>query len=323
MATTTTTTKATVSKKTSRHRVRSRSWMITTFPPKGSDEDAHPDPLPAYDPYSYNYRGWVEHQCPKTGRYHLHVLILLKEPVTMSQVKEDYGIECHCEVPVDLDKAREYLFKIDDKHLPQDAPKEKGYFHKQGCRTDWALALQAVCNGVTPAEILKVCNASVARNVAALKEIYNNPTFIPRDPLAGVQFYCWQIRCEEILAGPHPARQILWIYSTEYGTGKSHFMQHISTRHKVILGNPDDPRTAAFLIRPDTEIIWFDLDRLFHLTPAFTQQLERLSTGGLVDVSKYTPRQIEYWGHVVVTCNMLPPVEYSDRCLAVEANLIL
>lgn len=296
--------------------------MLTVFPPKGSPDFTHPDPLPEFEPYAYNYRGYVEHLCPTEDTYHYHVLCLFKEPTYMTQVKADYGRETHCEIPRDLHKAREYLFKMDEKHLPQDAPHEDGAFITQGCRTDWQAAVRSIDEGNTPAMVCRTFNASVARNLSALKEIYNNPIFEQVDPLAGKPLYGWQIEAKQILMGPHPARQILWIYSEEYGTGKSHFMQHMSTCVPTLLGNHEDARSAAFLIRPDTRIIWFDLDRMFHLNTQFTQQLERLSTGGLIEVSKFTPRQVQYWGHVVVTCNFPPPVEYADRCKGIQANLL-
>ncbi|AUM61753.1 Rep [uncultured virus] len=128
----------------------------------------------------------------------------------------------------------------------------------------------------------------------------------------------WQREVYHLLSQAPEHRRIIWIYSDESGTGKTTFMDFVSTKRDVL---PASGKLADILYAYDkNEIIWFDMART-ESGDIYTI-LENLSNIGYKLSTKYLSVKKFVKAHIVVTSNYVPDIQrLPKRFVCFEASL--
>lgn len=145
-------------------------------------------------------------------------------------------------------------------------------------------------------------------------------TVSPRDPLHEVPLYTWETTILDMLEKEPSARQIIWIWSTKTGQGKSFFRKHCKAKYgsKMLIGATNIRDTIHHYT--DQRIVWFDIPREAPIDANMCAQLEAFADGGTMMSTKYNGGEKEVYCHVVVSCNQAPLEDrLPNRCI--EFNL--
>lgn len=125
-----------------------------------------------------------------------------------------------------------------------------------------------------------------------------------------IQLVDWQIQVLKMIEETPVKRRIIWIWSDESGMGKSTFKDYVAAKYPFdILDASEDMKDTLYLYQKQ-RIIWFDIPRGKDIDRKMLSQLEKYSDGGLIQSTKYEPRQLVMRAHIVVTSNRSPP--YND-----------
>lgn len=291
------------------------------------------------------YCCWRPHAAPTTGKPHVHVLMHFATVMRFTTLQnKGFSNLKWCGTEISKTNRRQYC--ILDVHKDGTTKDPIGPFMEQGTwgieqgeRMDLINAKKAILGKrrwddvLMDDDLVKV----VSKYGKWAREVFD---IRPREQ-AYFEFdliRSWQQDVMDILEQPPKKRQIIWIWSTEHGTGKSTFKDYLITKGKRILDGCSRIADTVYAF-DDHEIIWFDCakaeteeDRNRRLYANVTQtdkydeifyfQLEKLSNMTTHTSSKYNSRTKLVWAHIIVTSNEKPPlVKLPDRITGIHATI--
>lgn len=303
---------------------RLRNWTWTIFPRAGEDG---PEFRASETFDKLRYCVYQHERCPNTGLEHLQGYVEFTAGLTMEQVKEwleDNTAHIEARRGTRL-QARTYCMKLDSRWIADDEPIEIGIWtggHERE-RTDLSATAESIASCATWREVLRLPDQhTIARHLNWAREQYaaSRPQGPPDQ---GVPLYPWQTALFTHLRGPPVMREVIWIWSTRSGTGKSTTFNLACREFTVLPGADYDNTLYAY---DGQQIIWFDLTRSqsterdggnyipYHALEKFSNHTLHLS-------KKYQSASKLVIAHVVVTANAppddskLPPQRVMIKCL--------
>lgn len=292
---------------------RLRNWVFTSY-------DLEAFKVPDEDP-DFRYCVYQTEECPDTKRWHHQGYIEFNKAKTLASVKALLGDQTvHLEPRRGTRaEARAYCMKNESRVA---GPLEFGTWTggEERTRTDLNDArekIQAKTSWHAVINDPELCNV-VARYGRWAREVYDNRAF-DLDPM-DLELYTWQNEVLGMLEEPIKSRRIIWIWSSESGTGKTTFYDYVA-RHNgftVLPGSDFDNTLYAY---DGENVIWFDLTRAQSGEHVPYHALEKFSNCTVHLSKKYTSCRKLVRAHIVVTAN-IPPDETKlpDRCVIIYAN---
>lgn len=284
------------------------------------EEKAGPWPGLDFDPATMNYLAYVQHLAPKTETTHWHICVQWKSERSITA----HQAATHCwlsetETIRDIERVIAYI-KGKPKHIILTDPVFYGTPSYQGRRTDQEHYVHEILHGTKPHELV-IRNPSALRYYPMLTSFAGDLPWPQMDPLANLPLCPYQERVMELLAEPRVHRRVIWVWSDEFGTGKTFLAEHIRATYPTLTASPDDPAATALSLEREHKVVIFDLPRdyVFALHTPFTLQLEKYSDGGTIRSPKYRSCSKTFYGHVVVMCNHAPLERFRDRIVPIKA----
>lgn len=213
------------------------------------------------------------------------------------------------------EQARAYCMKKDSQYAP---PIEFGTWDVEpGKRLDLAAARESI----TKKRKLEECYQDAALDSVTTKY----PRWVEKvhaskkiDYSFDLDLKDWQRDLYGMLEQDVQHRRIFWIWSTKSATGKTTFMEWVSTKMDVL---PAMGKLADILYAYDSnQIIWFDMTRAQAGYESYST-LETLSNIGFKMSPKYNATKKFVKAHIVVTSNH-PPDEQKlpDRFYIINVD---
>lgn len=298
-----------------------KNWMFTSYKCDGTVDGGHFN-VPDNDK-DFRMCVWQYEYCPDTGKLHAQGYIEFKNSKRLNKVKElleDPAVHLEKRNGTKI-QAITYCSKRESR-VDGTEPFFIGDVPKQGSRTDLLLAkkkiqehksLQDIWND---GDLVTVC----ARYSNWVEKTYRyKPIGLPPPD---IQLRAWQHKLLSILAKPVKKRQVVWIWSSESGTGKTTMFDYVASlkEHKVLAANGD---FANILYAYDGHtVLWFDLTRSQTVEHVPWHSLEKFSNQTVHLSTKYICCQKYVSAHVVVTAN-IPPEEQRlpGRFVEIKAEL--
>lgn len=314
---------------------KSRDWCVVVYPIKYSDGDGEAidaaeqswlhekekGPFRCEGHLIYLY-GCMERG--KAGKLHCHYRAYFKNPVRQASVAEVFGTNIKATFTADADALETYIRKegkfAEKKDTQVAGPWLHGDRPAPSRQNMWREVHTMVKAGKTDDEIFTAFPfaAVCSRALTAMRNA--QPLTIPA-PFETP--YAYQTRVITMCEGPIERRRWIWVYSKEYGTGKSQLGVELCRRFNAVMGSRKDPRSTLLMLRPEHRVIIFDLPRLFHLSEDILQFWEDLSDQKLLVSDKYESASKYVVAHLVILTNRSPPIErFGDRIKAIEANKV-
>lgn len=267
------------------------------------------------------YCVWQWEIAPDTRRKHIQAYIILKKKQRMAAVKAIINCpRAHLEKMRGTSaEARAYCMKEESRDGPDGGPFEYGTWteREKGTRTDFAEGMkkiqshaswEAVINDVEIASL-------VARHLTWARTVFENRPQEIAPPR--IELRQWQREALAILDGPPERRRVVWIWSTESGTGKSTFFDYCSFRYKTLPGADFANTLYAY---DGHAVIWFDLTRSQTTEHVPYHAIEKFSNHTFHTSTKYQCTRKLVVCHVVVTANIAPDeVKLPNRCIILYA----
>lgn len=263
---------------------------------------------------------WQWEIAPETNRRHIQGYVELNKPMRISGLKALFRCPTmHCEARRGTrQQAREYCRKAESRAGPEAGPFECGDFGiEERARTDLneaRLAIQRHASWSAVVNDPEIAN-EVARYRGWAREVYENrPVEVPAPEII---LRTWQQELIGMLDEPVQKRRIIWIWSTESGTGKTTMFDYCSALYNILPGGDYQNTLYAY---DGQGVIWFDLSRHqthehipYHALEKFSNQTLHLST-------KYVTCKKYVSAHIVVTANIAPDeTRLPDRCAKIYA----
>lgn len=295
-----------------------RNWLITSYNDDEFTVDIEAEPRIRYCVYQYEI-------CPKTAKRHIQCYIELSSGVTMTQVK---AIVCdpkaHCEPRRGTrTQARAYCMKDETRDPNVDSYCEIGTWHPESgerSRTDLKEARAAIQGKNSWSDVLNDDDNSstVARHLNWARQVYDaRPVTIPTQDIV---LRTWQNEVIGLLDEAVQKRRIIWIWSSESGTGKTTMFDYCSAKYNILPGTDYANTLYAY---DGHGVIWFDLSR--HQTHDHIpyHALEKLSNQTIHLSTKYQTTRKYVSAHIVVTANIAPDErKIPDRCAKIYASML-
>lgn len=297
---------------------RFTKWMVTCF---DLENWAVPD-----EHENFRFCVYQPEKCPDTGALHIQGYLVLNRQTNLSTVKTMFPCEVH------LDAARgtheqciAYCTKTESRYAePIFFGKNPCEKNKAGHREDLKSAALKILGHKSWADVVKdeELFPVMARHGKWCEQIWNSRSQTPGIP--DITLRMWQKEVLEILEGPPKKREIIWIWSSESGTGKTTFFDYCSSKFKVL---PGADFTNTLYVYDGHDIIWFDRTRAESIDDksidTFYRDLERWSNHSLHTSTKYVPTSKLVKCHIVVTANSTnDEFRLPDRVRLFHAELV-
>lgn len=290
---------------------RTRDWVFTE---NIDDESQRMTELPQktrYLRYSLERGGNTHH-------LHMQGYLVMDRAMTFAGMKK-INARAHFEKMRGTYEQNDTYTGKDDTHVA--GPFEFGVRPQQGHRNDLSRAVAAVTANVPIHRIIQE-DPGLVRYINHL-ERYR--ACLPRrfpDPLAEMELWPYQLQVMDILSGPPVDRRIIWVWSSEYATGKTKLVNKIVATYHTVMGDPADGRNTAFKLNDSTQVVVFALERDYSFADphSLTRQLEQYSDGGVIPSSKYEPVDKYFRGHCMCVCNHEPLARFRDRIFEIKAE---
>lgn len=292
-------------------------WCVTSYATE--DRETFP-PIHA----NVKYFVYQEEICPKTDRHHFQAFLMLHKQADFSAVKAYFHDKSvHLERCLGTSsQARAYCMKDDTRYA---GPWEIGQFDAEeaGKRTDLDTAQETILGHTSWQAVLadKTITKTVARHLTWAREVYNSrPSTAPAPE---IELRTWQHNVMEMLKESPQKRRIIWIWSSESGTGKTTFYDYVSAKMSTL---PGADWTNTLYLYDGHKVIWFDRTRAesenWKSVDQFYSDLERWSNCTTHTSTKYTCCRKFVNAHIVVTANAQPDeFRLPDRFTIVRAEL--
>lgn len=295
-----------------------RNWCVTSFDDDNFYVDLEEEPRVRYCVYQYEI-------APDTGKRHIQCYIELKSGVTLSQLKSIvHDPSCHCEPRRGTrSQARAYCMKDESRDPNVDSYTEIGVWHPESgerARTDLKDARAAIQGKTSWSDVLNddENSSTVARHLNWARQIYDaRPVNIP---VPDIELRTWQNEVIGLLDEPVEKRRIIWIWSSESGTGKTTMFDYCSAKYNILPGTDYANTLYAY---DGHGVVWFDLSR--HQTHDHIpyHALEKLSNQTVHLSTKYQTTRKYVSAHIVVTANIAPDEnKIPNRCVKIYASLL-
>lgn len=315
---------------------KNRSWAVTSYCTKyagasaESIDDAEAEwlhqqehgPIEFAPPLVYLY-GCME-RGKKGKKLHCHYWAYFKNQVRLSTIQKIFGKNIKAKPVQDADSYELYIRKEGkfadkaDTHIA--GPWTFGDRPTPGkAKKAWEDIRDLVKANASNAQILEAhpFAATQMRAIGVLRE-----TFTPPPPMPFETPFAYQREVLELCAADPVPRRWIWVYSKEYGTGKSQLGVALCSRYPTLMASRRDPRSTLMMFRPEHHrVIVFDLPRLTHLTEEFLDFLEDLSDHKFLVSDKYESSQKYVKAHIVILTNRSPPLErFKERIKEIIAT---
>lgn len=277
---------------------RARRWLFTSYNVDGFSE-----------PEACSFLVYQTEQCPTTGRRHIQGYAEWRNQTVFNTVKSYFADDTvHLTVArgTALDNINYCTKETTRVEGPSGLVGEPGANH-QGNRTDLQAAQRRIVNhtswqdAINDPELFQI----IAKHGRWAELVYRCRPQAP--PRPEITLRTWQIRCLSILHQPPIRRQILWIWSSESGTGKTTFFDYCSSQFRIL---PAADYSNTLYAYDGHQIIWYDRTRSQSTNDRsvefFYSDLEKLSNHSNHTSTKYVTC-IKYIAcHIVVTANCEP-----------------
>lgn len=248
--------------------------------------------------------------CEITGRLHAQGYTEWLRPKSLNQMKElfeDPALHCEKRKSSTREKAIAYCCKRDTR-VPGTEPFFIGAVEaKPGSRTDLEDARKRILAHTSlravfqDSDLTAVCcrYSNWVRTVYAYKD--------KALPKPDIKLRAWQHLLISIIKGSPKKRQVIWVWSSESGTGKTTTYDYVSCmKEHSVLSCSGEFKDILYSYDGHT-VLWFDLTRFQgdagHI-PYYA--LEKLSNQSSHLSSKYQSVMKVVIAHVVVTANVPP-----------------
>lgn len=314
---------------------KSRDWAVTVYPIKyGSADpedidaaeqnwlhDTEKGPFRCEGHLVYLY-GCMERG--KNGKLHCHYRAYFKNPVRQASIAEVFGTNIKATFTADADSYESYIRKegkfADKKPTQVAGPWLHGDRPAPSRQNMWREVHSMVLAGKQDHEIFAafpfaaVCSRALTAMRNAIPQEIPAPFETP---------YAYQNEVIRLCSLPPVPRRWIWVYSKEYGTGKSQLGVELARRFNAVMGSRKDPRSTLLMLRRTHNVIIFDLPRLAHLSEELLKFWEDLSDQKLLVSDKYESSTKFVVAHLVILTNRSPPIErFGDRIKAIEASKV-
>lgn len=293
---------------------RASRWMVTCF---DLENFAVPDTSD-----DFQYMVYQVEACPNTNAWHIQGFLMLKRPLRFHQVLALFPTAV---VHIDLCRGttkhcRAYCMKQNTRVVE---PVEFGTLpnSEQGNRTDLVAAATLIVAHNSWQEVVTdpVLFPIVARYSKWVESIWANRT--SDYPLPDIVLRKWQQKVITLIEAGPVKRQIIWIWSTLSGTGKTTFFDYCSGKYRVL---PGADWANTLYVYDGHRIIWFDRTRQESTSDKSVDQfytdLERWSNCTYHTSTKYVPTRKLVNCLLVVTANGRPDnARLPNRFLEIEA----
>jgi len=252
----------------------------------------------------------------KTGTRHWQGFVQFTRAVRLDKIKQLFQCSWMNILPADFPAAaRAYCMK--EGRL--EGPYEYGIWTppKPGTRTDLTEAREIILGKRKRAELYQDPDLDPvmtkyprwAENVLASKPIEMN---------IQLDLYQWQVEVLSMLEQDPVRRRIIWIWSSESGTGKTTFFDYCQGKFDVL---PGAGQFTDVLYAYDNEnVIWFDYSRAQSGREDY-KALEKFSDNSVLLSTKFHSCKKHIQAHVVVTSNHQPDESrLPQRFVVIEAN---
>jgi len=276
------------------------SWTFTTFNVG--------EFTPPVESKWFRYLVYQTEICPETGREHFQGYVEFTRSQRMKSVKDLCNDNTmHLEVRQGTrEQARAYCMKEDTRKPGEDnGPWEFGTWDiSPGQRVDLSKARETILSK----RKLEECYSDPELDKVTSKY----PRWVEKvhstkkqDYDVDIELRQWQIDVLAMLNEPVKHRRIIWIWSSQSGTGKTTFRDYVSLKLDVL---PARGKLQDILYAYDNnQIIWFDYTRAQQGYESY-DTLEELSNVGYKLATKYNSIRKFVRAHIVVTSNH-PPSE--------------
>lgn len=247
----------------------------------------------------HEYIIFQKEKCPETGKEHYQGFISFRGRTGLSKAKHLFG-SSHLEIARDIEGSINYCSKEDTRVA---GPWEDGNRPRFG-RLDLVDGRRRILEHERWRDIL---NDESLVDIVAKYHKWARDIFEHKETQVPVQdlYADWQLKLLDELAGEAHPRKIIWIWSSEGGTGKSTFARYAAAKlgALVITRGGSNDIVHAF---DQHRIIIFDYPR--SQDPQFIHwNLMEEFKNGLTFSQKYNSRQkIFTTPHVVVFSNINP-----------------
>lgn len=276
-----------------------RCWCWTTF-------KTPVDLTQVTDSKHHRYTVYQLERCPDTGRIHAQGYSEFMRTMRMNLMKklfQDQSIHLEPRQGTNV-QARDYCMKEESRI---EGPFEHGVFEekRQGKRVDLVSAKKKIIEKRKLADLYQDDELTEimakyprwAENVLRTKPLTIN---------IDIELYEWQKSVIELLNQPPVKRRIIWIWSSQSGTGKTTFFDYCCSKYDVL---PANGKFEDILYAYDeNQIIWFDFSRAQNGYESYNS-LEKLSNHSFHLSTKYLSTKKYICAHVVVTSNHAPDVQ--------------
>lgn len=264
--------------------------------------------MPDDDKIRYNH--CQLEKAPTTGRFHLQGFICFKTPVRLVAVIALLPHGAHIErMRGTVKENMAYCSKSETKLA---GPWSKGVAPvNQGNRTDWQDVIDTIATGAPVKEIYAMC-PHLLNCSRGVKEAYKYFAPPPVCPITAEQLYPWQQMVVEICLDAVAPRIWHWVWSKDFGKGKSTLGTYLAMNHGALVCSMD--RKAILYAYEGQKILVFDIPRAVSLDDSFFNLLEELSDCKYLMADKYESCSKLVRAHIIVLSNHAPPtVRYGDR----------
>lgn len=280
-----------------------------------------------FTPSDENIRYCVfqEEICPTTQKHHYQGFLQLHRQTDFGTVKKYFTTDpsIHLErCKGTSEQARRYSMKEETRFA---GPWETGIWQdaKSGERNDLDDARETILAHTSWAAVIAdpTITKTVARHLTWAREVYNSrPSTAPAPE---IELRTWQHNVMEMLKEPPKKRRIIWIWSSESGTGKTTFYDYVSAAMPTL---PGADWTNTLYLYDGHKVIWFDRTRAesdnWKSVDTFYSDLERWSNCTTHTSTKYNCTRKFVNAHIVVTANAAPDdFRLPDRFVVIRAEL--
>ncbi|ALK03648.1 replication initiator protein [Whitefly associated Guatemala alphasatellite 1] len=269
-------------------------WCFTIF----FASAGAPELFPLFENTSVSYACWQEEESPTTHRRHLQGYLQLKSKKTLNQVKALFGdLNPHLEKQRarNSDDARDYCLKEASR---VSGPWEFGEYCPSGSHK----RRQREQVQKSPERMMEE-NPSVYRRVKARLSIEAHQLSLSELPFL---LKPWQFEIERVISRPASTRDIIWVYGSTGGEGKSTYARELLRRGWFYTrGGSVDNVAYQYLDNVDRDVV-FDIprDKKDYLQYSLIEMIK----DGVIISNKYEPvtAVCSRPRHVVVMSNFLP-----------------
>nr|WAE42479.1 MAG: replication associated protein [Cressdnaviricota sp.] len=320
-------------------RAKSRDWSVTVYPCSYKDStpeeiedkeaewlsDKEKGPFRAQESLIYLF-GCME-RGHKNHKLHCHYRAHFKNAVRLQTIHEVFGSYNKSYHMADALSWTLYIKKegkfeeAPDKITHVAGPFEDGEMPPPSRQIMWQEVRTMVKAGARDNDIFEAfpfaanCASAIRNMRAAL------PQVIPEQFWLDCPYMAYQQRVLDMCAEPIQVRRWIWVWSTEYHTGKSQLCVELQRIGPGLVFSYKDPRSGLYLFEPNYhKIICFDIPRGVKLTDALMNEWESISDGTMQVSDKFYPVVKRIYAHLVIFSNHHPPLRYKDRIVEVLAK---